>query len=525
MSNKARWIGLLFISIAVSLIIVDSTIVNVIIPSIVGDLEIDATQVQWVQTGYTLVFAALLIPFGTLADRIGRRRMLVIGVGVFTAASIWAGLSGSGELLIAARVAQGVGGAMVLPATMSLINANFRGKERAIAFAIWGSTIGGMAAVGPLLGGWLTTAFEWRWAFGVNVPFGILVMIGVFFTVLESAAGKRESFDFVGGLLSILTAGSLVFALIQGRTMGWWQPTADTAEWWSLDVSPIPFVFVIAVLALVAFILWERRRTRIGRSTMLPLDLFSITSFRNGNIVAMLVSLGELGLLFVIPMWLQNVLRYDALQAGFMLLALAVGSFLASGAVSGLSKRLSAIDILRLGVALELVALLVLGFSINAEMGWLPLAAILFIYGLGLGLASAQVTNVVLADVPVEQSGRASGTQSTARQVGSALGVATLGTLLFSSVSLHLTDKLADLPSEQQTAFVDAVTESAGAAIPGLLDNPQTQSIGQLAAEAFTGAAATSAFGASAFLVIALIASLFLGRKAKRDAEAAASAK
>ena len=160
MSSRARWVGLLFISIAVSLIIVDSTIVNVAIPSIVDDLGIDSTQVQWVQTSYTLVFAALLIPFGTLADRIGRRRLLVIGVAVFTIASVLAGISADGPLLIAARVVQGVGGAMVLPTTLSLINAGFRGRDRGIAFAIWGSTIGGMAAVGPLLGGWLTTNFS-----------------------------------------------------------------------------------------------------------------------------------------------------------------------------------------------------------------------------------------------------------------------------------------------------------------------------------------------------------------------------
>lgn len=512
MTGKARWIGLLFISIAVSLIIVDSTIVNVAIPSIVDDIHIDSTQVQWVQTAYTLVFAALLIPFGTLADRIGRRRLLVTGVAVFTVASVLAGLAPDGPLLITARVLQGVGGAMVLPTTLSLINATFRGRERGIAFAIWGSTIGGMAAVGPLLGGWLTTDFSWRWAFGVNVPFGIAVIIGVYLTVAESAAGKKERLDLVGAALSVLAAGSLVFGLIQGRTLGWWLPTEAASHWWALAVSPIPLALLLAVAAVAGFVVWERYRTRRGQSTMVPLDLFTITSFRNGNIVAMLISLGELGLLFVIPLWLQNVLRYDALQTGLILLALAVGSFLASGAVTGLSRRLSAVAILRVGVTLELSALVALALTLNTGMTWLPLAVVLFVYGLGLGLASAQITNVVLADVPVEQSGRASGTQSTSRQVGSALGVATLGTLLFSSISIHLADRLSDLPADQQAKFVDAVTDSAGAAIPALLDNPSTTNIGALAAEAFTGAASTAAWGAAVFLAIALIASLFLGR-------------
>ena len=515
MSSRTRWFGLLFISIAVSLIIVDSTIVNVAIPSIVDDLKIDSTQVQWVQESYTLVFAALLILFGTLADRIGRRRLLVIGVTVFTAASILAGLSTSGELLIAARVVQGIGGAMVLPTTLSLINATFRGRERAIAFAIWGSTIGGMAAIGPLLGGWLTTDFSWRLAFGVNVPFGIAVIIGAYFTVTESASSERTRFDLVGAVFSIIATGSLVFGLIQGRELGWWATngTIELGSWtWPLAISPTPFFFLLAALALVSFIEWERGRTRRGKATMLPLGLFSIASFRNGNIVAMTISLGELGLLFILPLWLQNVLRYDALQTGLILLTLAIGSFLASGTASELSRRLSPVAILRLGVALELVALLLLGSLLRSDLGWLAIAAILFVYGLGLGLASAQITNVVLADVPVEESGRASGTQSTSRQVGSALGVAVLGTLLFSSLSAHLSDGLSALDSGERARIVSAVTDSAGAAIPGLLDHANTAEFGRIAADAFTGAAATAAFAAAIFLAGALVASLFLGR-------------
>ncbi|MTA81924.1 MAG: MFS transporter, partial [Actinobacteria bacterium] len=156
-TSRTRWIGLVFVSLAISLIIVDSTIINVSIPAIIEDLQITSTQVQWVQESYTLVFAALLLVFGALADRFGRRRMLIVGMGVFTVASVFAGFSQDGDVLILARVLQGFGGAMVLPTTLSLVNANFQGKERGIAFAVWGSTIGGMVAVGPLLGGWLTT--------------------------------------------------------------------------------------------------------------------------------------------------------------------------------------------------------------------------------------------------------------------------------------------------------------------------------------------------------------------------------
>ena len=153
MSRRARWIGLVFISLAVSLIVVDSTIVNVAIPSIVGELDITSTQVQWVQESYTLVFAALLLVFGTFADRFGRRRLLLVGVTIFALSSVLAATAHTGDLLIGYRILQGIGGAMILPSTLSIINATFRGRDRAIAFAIWGSTIGGMAAVGPVLGG------------------------------------------------------------------------------------------------------------------------------------------------------------------------------------------------------------------------------------------------------------------------------------------------------------------------------------------------------------------------------------
>lgn len=163
--DRRRWLALAVVSVAVSLIIVDATIVNVAIPSIVADLGIDSTQVQWVQESYTLVFASLLLVFGVAADRWGRRRTMLIGIVTFAAASLLAALAPSGAALIGARLLQGLGGAMILPTTLSIINATFRGRERGIAFAVWGSTIGGMAALGPLLGGWLTDSFSWRWAF------------------------------------------------------------------------------------------------------------------------------------------------------------------------------------------------------------------------------------------------------------------------------------------------------------------------------------------------------------------------
>ena len=327
--SSRRWIGLVFISLAVALIIVDSTIVNVAVPAIVEDLGISSTQVQWVQEAYTLVFASMLLLFGSLADRFGRRRILLTGVVLFAGASVAAGLAGSGDLLIAARLVQGVGGAMMLPSTLSLLNATFRGRERGIAFAVWGSTIGGMAAVGPLLGGWLTTDFSWRWAFGINVPLGILIFVGVLLTVAESREDTAGRVDVVGAVLSVLLFGTLVFGLIEGRTLGWWEVDGDftLGTWtWPWSISPVPIAFVVTIVALVLFVLWARHRSRAGRATLLDPKLFSISTFRSGNLAALVVALGEFGIILSLPIWLQFVLGFDALQTGLVLIALAVGS-------------------------------------------------------------------------------------------------------------------------------------------------------------------------------------------------------
>ncbi|WP_291043291.1 MFS transporter [Herbiconiux sp.] len=526
MAARSKWLGLVFISIAVALIIVDSTIVNVAIPSIIDDLGISSTQVQWVQESYTLVFAALLLVFGTLADRFGRRRMLILGVAIFAGASILAATAPTGDLLIAARVVQGVGGAMVLPTTLSIINATFRGRERAIAFAVWGSTIGGMTAVGPLLGGWLTTYFSWRWAFGINIPLGIVIIVGVLVFVRESrsshespdsqAGDATQRIDVVGAVLSVVTSATLVFGLIQGRTYGWWlTETAPTiGGWtWPFALSPVPVAFAVTIVAGVGFVLWGRHRMRQGRSTMLAFDLFRIPSFRNGNLAAMIVSLGEFGIILSLPLWLQNVLGFDALQTGLILVALAVGSFVASGFAGSFGNRIPAVAIVRVGLAAEIVGVAGLGFVIGPATEWWVLIPFLFVYGFGVGLATAQLTGVVLKDVPVSQSGQGSGTQSTARQIGSALGIAVLGTVLFTSTAVQFDSLLAEngVADDARQHLVSQVVDSSGAAIAGLEKDPSMSAVVDDAKTAFSDGTRLAAFSAAGFLAVGFAATLSLG--------------
>lgn len=277
--------------------------------------------------------------------------------------------------------------------------------------------------------------------------------------------------------------------------------------------------------ALTAFVLVERRRNAAGRVVMLDLSLFAIPSFRNGNVAALIVSLGEFGLLFALPLWFQNVLGYSAFQTGLVLLALAVGSFMASGLGAAIGRHRSPVFIVRLGIVLEIVGIAGIALLLRQDSQWWVTAPLLFAYGLGVGFATAQLTGVVLADVPLERSGQGSGTQSTARQIGSAFGIAILGTILFTVLGARLDADLADqgVSEQARTQVVDAVKGSAGAAIPGLAADPATASAADDARQAFTDATRASAAAAALFLLVGLLASLSLGsgRLSREDIEPA----
>lgn len=507
-TDRRRWFGLVAIAFAVSLVIIDVTIVNVAVPAIIVDLGATATQAQWVQEAYTLVFAALLLSAGRIGDRIGRRRVLVIGIGVFVGASVLAALAPTPELLIAARMLQGVGGSAIFPATLSLINTMFTGRERGIAFAIWGSTIGGMAAVGPLLGGWLTTEASWRWAFGINVPLGALVVVAILTFVMESRDGdSRPGIDVVGALLSAGAAGALVFALIEGRTLGWWAVREPLGFWPGL-LSPVPYLLLTAAVLVAVFVVHQRRRAAGGRVTLLDLSLFTIPGFRRGNVAALTVSLGQFGILFALPLWLQNALGYTALETGVALLPLALASFVAGGVGGVLTDRYGAARTVQLGLVCEVAGVAWLASVIATDTPWWATVPALAVYGFGVGLATAQLGNVVLADVPPAASGQASGTETTAQELGSALGIAVLGSVLFTELGRSLTERLAGAPGS--VGLVDAVRESAGGAIAGLAADPATAAVADAARAALTDGARAAAWTASAFLVLGLIASLRL---------------
>lgn len=515
-TDRRRWFGLWVLAAGLSLIVIDGTIVGVALPVIIRALDLDLSDALWVNGIYSVVFAALLLTTGRLGDRLGRRRLFVGGVLIFLVGSLLAARAGGANALIIARIVQGVGGACILPATLSTVNATFRGRDRAVAFGIWGAVISGMAAVGPLLGGWLTTSFTWPWIFLVNLPLGILILIGTVLTVPETRATiTAPGLDVDGLLLSVLGFGGIVFALIEGGTYGWWHPRAALhllGLTWpaTAAVSPVPVIGAIGVLALALFILWERHRAHNGRSALLDVRLFAIPTFSWGNLTALCVAIGEFGLLFVLPLFLVNTLGLRTLGAGLVLAAMALGAFGAGAAARHFAARWGAAMVVIIGLVLETIGVVAAAIVVTATVSPWLVAALLVCYGVGLGLASAQLTGTVLADIPTDQSGQGSATQSTVRQLGAALGTALIGVVLAAGLARELPRQLATvagLPSSVAEQLVVATRESVGGTIPVLRAAGDHGSLGSVGPAV---AAALSVGFAQATRIALLVAAAFL---------------
>lgn len=518
------WWALVALLIGLSMIIIDGSVVNVLLPDMVDDLGLTQTQTQWVNSIYSLFFAALLITVGLLADRYGRRILFLAGIGVFLVGSLGSGLAQDPSFLIGARGVQAVGAAMMLPSSIAVINVLFTGRQRAIAFGLWGAVFGGAAALGPLLGGFLAEYFSWRWAFLINIPVGIAAALLVLRFVPESKGPRILGLDPVGVLLSTTGLALIVYGLIEGQQYGWWLQIQqfDLAGWTvpvgSLSVVPVALAFGATLLVLLAF--WETRRARTGRATLLDLSLFRIRRYGFGNVVALVVSLGEFGILFVLPLWMQSVHALNPLTTGAILAFLAVGTFVSGGAARHVSALLGPTRVVRLGMALEILGIVGIGLTLSVDRNPWWLVIPLIIYGAGLGFASAQLTNVVLADVPGVKSGQASAVTSTFRQVGSALGAAILGAVLFTGLGAFLDEELqqnSGLSEQERQQIVGAVQVTAGQDIRGLDQTPGMATVAADAKDAYTDAARDTAWAAAAFVFFGLLVSFALPRDPRPD--------
>ena len=471
--TKKDWLALAVLAVGLGLIVLDGTIVGVALPIIIEDLGMDLTDAQWVNSLYAVILAALLLSTGSLADRWGRKRVFLLGIVIFVAGSLLAAGAGSAGALIGSRAVQAIGAALIMPSTLSTVNATFRGTYRAAAFGVWGAVISGAAALGPLAGGALTQWASWNWIFLVNLPIGVLVIIATLLVVPETR-GKPggRGVDVDGALLSAIGFGALVFAIIEGPDLGWWTPQAELHlfGWtWgtSMAVSPVPVAFLIAAIALTLFVFWERHRKRVARAALLDLSLFRLPTFSWGNVTAATVAAGEFALVFVLPLYLVNALGLDVMGAGLVFAAMAVGAFMSGAAARHVAARFGSPGTVLIGLVLELSGVLVLALVLRDNTpAWL-VALPLVAYGLGLGLASAQLTGTVLRDVPVEISGQGSATQSTVRQLGSALGTAISGASLSIAMAITVPAALdaAGVGGAMADQLADGVRQSAGTTI------------------------------------------------------------
>lgn len=523
--TKKEWGALAVLAASLGIIVLDGTIVGVALPEIISNLELTLADAQWVNSLYAVIVGALLLASGSASDRLGRRKLLVIGMAVFVGGSALAGVANSASALLAGRAIQAVGAAGLMPSTLSTVNALFRGKYRAAAFGIWGAVISGAAAIGPLLGGMLTEWVSWRWIFYVNLPVGAILIAFALKVVPETKGEAQGRFDVLGFVLSSIALGSLVFSIVEGPHVGWWKPLSDfnfLGMSWTHEsaTSVVPISLGIAVVSLLIFIFWELHLAKREQNPLLDLSMFRISTFSWGNLTAAMVAIGEFALLFVLPLYLINALGTHVIDAGWILAAMALGSFISGGLARHIAGKLGAPGTVILGLALELLGVGALAFFIDPQRPVAFIAVPLLVYGFGLGMASAQLTGTVLRDIPVGQSGQGSATQSTARQVGSALGTAFSGGALAVGLANALPDALASfgMPADQLDGLVEATKGSAGANLMQMRAEMGDGSdlLGALV-DGFAQAAQTSFWGSATFLGVGLIGAIRVWSVARKS--------
>ena len=417
---------------AVFMNLLDVSIVNVAIPSIQRDLKASFAQIQLVLAGYQLAFACVLITGGRLGDIFGRRRLFVLGMSLFTAASLACGVTPDPTLLILFRVVQGIGSGLMVPQVLSTIQVTIPPRERGRAFGLFGATIGVATILGPLVGGALISldlfGTDWRMIFLVNIPVGAVSVAAALRLLPETKAPDAPHLDIPGALIVTTGLFLVVYPLTEGREKGW--------PGWLLGM------LVVAVPVLAGFVVLQLRKTRAGRSPLVLMSLFSNQSFRVGLVVSIVFFAGIPAFFFTFGLYLQIGLGYTALHAGLTGFPFAVGTAIASSRSDQLAKRMGK-NVLRFGAGL-LAASMVVNIAVLDHFGtdlrsW-EIAPFLLFSGIGLGFFVAPLTNLILAGIEGREAGSASGVLTTAQQVGGALGVAVIGIIFFGLLSSHAPD-------------------------------------------------------------------------------------
>ncbi len=437
--HRLRWWILGVLSLSLFLISLDNTILNVAIPTLQHDLEPSASQMQWIVDSYMLVFAGLLLVAGSLGDRFGRRRVLLIGLIVFGAGSVLAAFSGSAAVLIASRALMGLGGAAIMPSTLSILSNVFSGKERAKAIAAWAGVSGLGVAFGPVVGGLLLKHFWWGSVFLVNVPIVVAAIAAGLLLVPESRDPIVRRLDAVGAVLSVVGLTALVWSIIEAPSHGW-------------TSAGVLGGFAFAAVAVAAFVAWELR----SEHPMLPLRFFRNARFSAASVSIALVFFSLFGVIFFLTVYLQSVLGYSALEAGVRMLPVSAAIIFGSVLSTKLEPRLGTKIVVAAGLAVVAAALAILGQA-DVGSGYGLVALALAVLGVGMGLAMAPATESIMGSLPPEQSSIGSAVNDTVRMVGGALGVAILGSVLSSRYGSDMNGAVTDLPAPAAHAASDGL--------------------------------------------------------------------
>lgn len=411
--RRVKRLTLVTMCFALFMVMLDSTVVNLALPTIQRDLGASMSELQWIVDAFVLALASLLLTGGTLGDMFGRRKAFIAGVALFTGGSVVCALAPSTTVLILARLLQGVGGAMMMPSTLSILTNTFPdARERARAIGMWAGISGLALAIGPLVGGWMVDNLGWQSIFWINVPVGALaVVLGLRF-VPESADRAGRGLDLAGQATAVIGLGALTYAFIEANTYGW-------------TSARILVSFAAAAVSLVAFILIESR----GRTPLLQLEFFRDWTFTGANLVGVIVSFGFFGVVFFLSLFLQNVQGYSPTEAGALQLPSTLG-VMAAAIVSGrVVGRIGARAPITLGLLLAGTGLLFLT-GIQPDTAYSSFWYWLLLMGLGIGLIMSPMTSAIMGTVPPARAGMASATSNTMRQVGSVFGIAVLGNVV-----------------------------------------------------------------------------------------------
>ena len=528
-----RWSPVLVLSLALAIILIDMTLLNVSLATIIQDLHTTIQKIQWVITAYSLTIAALMITGGRIGDIFGRKKMFMLGAVVFAVGSFIASISPNVTVLVVGEsIIEGIGAALMMPATISLLAANYQGRDRAIAFGIWGGVGAASTAIGPLLGGYITSSYSWRWAFRINVFVAAILLAGSFLVKESWDRAAEKKLDWGGVILSVTGMLCLVFGIIESSTYGWVKANQSFSFFGWVTFSGLSVSFyaiIIGAIILAGFFYLERRRERLGHTPLVSTGLFRNRQYAAGSSVIGISSIGQAGLIFAIPVFVQAVRGLDAFHTGLALLPLSCGALVAAPIAGTLGPRVGLKRIVQAGLILVSAGYILQTITLHAESTVASLIPALILVGVGFGMQMGQIGNLTISAVPVEQAGEAAGVNNTFRQVGATLGTAIIGAVLIASITSSMSSGIKASPviPEPFKVGVDAAVKEqvsnvefgGGAELPAGLPPEISNEIISISHSAVTKANRIALVFAAVSALLALVVTLFLPapRKSKRE--------